>query len=336
MNIKSKLFSPSKAFTLVELLVVIAILGILVSLLLPAVQSIREAARRMQCANNIKQWGLALHNYHDSQKRLPLFADDKGFSIHAHILPFVEEGAFAETIDYTLNVWGNKSAPNTAHDEAMRFPSPLLICPSESESRVKNNTYPAVYTAYGTNYVFCVGTATGKYWNLTAGSDGPFRVTPTSLATLADGTSHTRVVSETLLGYETIPANPTKKDWQRLAVLEPFGTAPDPPTLNENIDLQGYAEAHPEALTLAHRGFPWLAGRTYATGYSSYTRPNGKAPDCWIRSGISAYNTARSQHLYGVNVGMGDGSVRFVDNNIDLSIWRAASTADSGDRGELP
>jgi prepilin-type N-terminal cleavage/methylation domain-containing protein len=329
-------------FTLVELLVVIAVIGMLIALLLPAIQAAREAARRMQCGNNLKQWGLAIHNYHAVKDQLPQSVESRGFSVHGQVLPFIEQGTFANRIEEiaanltadggTGNLWGGGSAPNAAYYPVLAELCPMLVCPTESESRRKLNTFPATYEAYGTNYVFCVGTGINHFWKQTNGSDGAFRcktdaASPlgeqdgiTSFETLTAGTSNVMMVSETLLGYETVPATVSKKNWQRLALLDTqLGAA------RSNLDLAALAAT--QTPTLSHRGFPWLSGRVYASGYASYYTPNFDAPDCWIR-GDSNYYTARSQHFGGVGVCMGDGSVSFQTSGIDPEVWRAKSTAD--------
>ncbi|MDR1140620.1 MAG: DUF1559 domain-containing protein [Planctomycetaceae bacterium] len=337
-----------QGFTLVELLVVIAIIGVLIALLLPAVQVAREAARRMWCVNNLKQWGLAIHNYHSTFEMLPRSCDQRGFSIHAIVLPYIEQGNFASNIDYTINVWGGGSAPSAAHYPVMEFPAPILMCPSESEPRKKENVFPAVYTAYGTNYVFCYGSGINYFYTQLNGSDGAFRCettnvtipasTPppnapklprptqvdsgfTSFATLIAGTSNVMIVSEALFGWGSIPSSPTKSEWKRCAFLcEDEG--------NANLDVATLALTPPATGFMSHRGFPWISGRTYATGYTSYYTPNFESPGCWIR-GDSNYYYANSSHRGGVNVCMGDGSVSFNSDNVDLKTWRIKSVADN-------
>ncbi len=118
--------SRSRGFTLVELLVVIAIIGILIALLLPAVQAAREAAKRMQCMNHLKQWGLALHNYHDAYKTFPQGSWGTGnrLAFQVMLLPYLEQGALYEQFDLGL-YYGN--APNQA---LMLESTPVHFCPS--------------------------------------------------------------------------------------------------------------------------------------------------------------------------------------------------------------
>src|SRR2546421_2638227 len=99
------------AFTLIELLVVIAIIAILISLLVPAVQKVRSAASRTQCQNNLKQIGIALHNFHSSNRCLPGGSDANGFSPHAYLLPYLEQGPIYNTIDFTQSVDNPANAP---------------------------------------------------------------------------------------------------------------------------------------------------------------------------------------------------------------------------------
>ena len=155
-------------FTLVELLVVIAIIGILIGLLLPAVQAARETARRMQCANNVKQWTLALTNYSDVQNGFPQFTSwgrsaadgkvyDTAFSIQARILPYIEQGAFMQGIDFgdydKYRVYWQKTALNSALFDKMDFPCPTLACPSEDQPRTALQPKNDGLYANGNKYV---------------------------------------------------------------------------------------------------------------------------------------------------------------------------------------
>ncbi|MBR5244281.1 MAG: DUF1559 domain-containing protein [Thermoguttaceae bacterium] len=320
-------------FTLVELLVVIAIIGILIGLLLPAVQAARETARRMQCANNVKQWTLALANYHDALNGFPQFTSwgrsaadgkvyDTAFSIQARILPYIEQGAFMLGVNFgdydNWRVYWQKTKLNEAIIEKLDFPCSTLACPSEDQPRVaKQPNHDDVY-ANGNNYVFCSGTSTGDGNNLDGGlNDGAFAWRQTSFASLTDGTSQTMVVSEARLQFATTPTAPGDNDWDRLYVLGE-GTCAD----YVEPDL---AAMKPSA-TGSHRGFPWITGRHYATGYSAYSVPNARVPSVWLRGKELTFDGASSNHPGIVVVGFADGSVRNVAETVSLDVWRAAAT----------
>jgi prepilin-type N-terminal cleavage/methylation domain-containing protein len=187
--------SPRKqtGFTLVELLVVIAIIGILVALLLPAVQAAREAARRMHCGNNLKQWGLAVHNYHDSHKTAPSGIILPGqWTFRALLLPYVEQQQLHDLIDFKhpLNCFMASTAAGADNpsDDLVE----VYFCPSDPISR-------EVYVGYlGADYIpteymgVLGGTGTSAFTN-----DGVFYVnTNTRFADITDGTSNTLMMGE--------------------------------------------------------------------------------------------------------------------------------------------
>ncbi|MBR5626942.1 MAG: DUF1559 domain-containing protein [Thermoguttaceae bacterium] len=333
-----KIQTKKQGFTLVELLVVVAIIGILTGLLLPAVQTAREAARRIQCTNNLRQWGLALQMYHDTHNLYPAFTSrdqydeskNTCFSIHARILPYIEQGNFMTGVDFhdydTWRVYWAKTMINPSLYDRLLFKCPILICPSESQPRSKKEAISPTDSA-GTNYVFCTGSGVDKKNNLDTGqNDGIFRYAQLSMSMVSDGLSHTMAVSEAPLSFASVPASPKTRDIYRLAVLEPFGN---------DVTSDSYVNLDLSALigqcTLSNRGFPWIAARHYATGYSAYSLPNAAVPGIWVRGSEITYHNAGSCHPAVTNVGMADGSVRAVSDTISLTVWRAMATAGEGE-----
>jgi prepilin-type N-terminal cleavage/methylation domain-containing protein len=203
--------SVRRGFTLVELLVVIAIIGILIALLLPAVQAAREAARRSQCTNNMKQVGLALHNYHDVHKTFPPSAiwgspnipanelgrlpDPFHHTFTTFILPYMEQTALYDTVDFNLPAWG-QSIVGTQVD-TLRCPSDSGQCKDPSDtSGIAITNYPGTM-----GFHWWHPTAVGANWNGTGGQGGElggvFNVrTPIRIADIHDGTSNTVMVIE--------------------------------------------------------------------------------------------------------------------------------------------
>ena len=342
----------SKAFTLVELLVVIAIIGVLIALLLPAVQAAREAARRMQCTNSLKQWGLALHNYHDVNTAFPRMAyrTNSGWivtghtdlSVHTRILPFIEQGHVLADFDYNQPYYtGTASTTNTylITNGYLSHTFSMLVCPSESEQKVQvrptsgpsGNPQPSS----ATTYVFCNGTGIDDFFDIyttVRPLDGLFSFRDASMATISDGTSNTLVIAETLIGMASAPSyppTPPKTAWKRMMMVDV--TASD--GTYRNVDLLASTSA--ASMWGSGRGFTWLSSRATATGFSTYLPPNAEAPDMWIRGGAgnSNYNSARSNHSGGVNTCYGDGSVHFIAQTINQDVWRAMSTTSGGETG---
>ncbi len=198
-------------FTLVELLVVIAIIGILVGLLLPAVQAAREAARRMQCSNNLKQYGLAFHNYHDTMKTFPssmyfqtpwLTARGNraqraaGFAWSASILPYIEQTSLYSNLNFAV------SAVTPQHQALLSNGMPTALCPSSPtleaiQVGAANNPVsitPPNYRFAPTNYVVCSGSFNNsQYYNnpVTQKNGAIYEDSRTKIADLTDGTSNT-------------------------------------------------------------------------------------------------------------------------------------------------
>ena len=323
----------SRAFTLVELLVVLAIIGILVALLLPAVQAAREAARRVQCTNNLRQIVLATHLYMDVTTTvppsicLPPSGGGGNWSAQARILPFIEQLNLQNLIDFRFNYSDVVNAPQHAQVTSMKIAT--FICPSETRAVARPS---GAVTHFPLNYAVNLGTwfifdaASGQT------GDGAFTVngglTP---GVYLDGMSNTIAFAEV-------------KAWSRRLSNSgqpaAFG-APIPSAPSAVVAYGGTLgdSAHTE----------WVDGKALQTGFTAVFPPNTKVPftaggviydvDFGSRGESStaasptyAAITSRSYHPGIVQVGMMDGSVRSIANAVDMSVWRAKATRD---RGEL-
>jgi prepilin-type N-terminal cleavage/methylation domain-containing protein/prepilin-type processing-associated H-X9-DG protein len=225
----TQLFHYKRAFTLVELLVVIAIIGMLIALLLPAVQSAREAARRMQCSNHQRQWGLALHNHHDIYNALPKLggAPDRNgvprapgehllhwsYSAQARLLPFIEGASLHSRIDFSQELF-IRCLLNHHHvqlnpDENLNYADLVLQifsvvrCPSDGGpyNFEINEQHGNIDFVTGGNYVVCTGSGIGTNLDVRFRTDGTFNCFEViGLESMKRGTSNTMVLSETLVG----------------------------------------------------------------------------------------------------------------------------------------
>jgi prepilin-type N-terminal cleavage/methylation domain-containing protein/prepilin-type processing-associated H-X9-DG protein len=308
-NLKSEIqntMTQRNAFTLVELLVVIAIIGILVALLLPAVQMAREAGRRANCNNNLKQIGLAMQNHHATYNAFPVARNPYPLvhSSLSRLLPFCEQANVQNLIDYSLPL----SAPVNVN--ASQQVISIFVCPSDGMS----GRVPTMLDA-GSNYVANNGSGTVAY-GLIASGDGVFTQTPQGFKDLIDGSSNTAAFSESLLGNGTATGqNP------RLEVLEIAGGGDTTPAA---CGAGGGAWS-------GKRGGKWIDGHYGNTLYNHFYTPNPAEWDCGNGSHNKGLSTARSYHPGGVNVLFCDGSVRYANNAIDLNVWRAASTRGGGE-----
>ena len=316
----SKAHSVYRGFTLVELLVVIAIIGMLIALLLPAVQAAREAARRSQCTNNLKQMALALHNYHDVKNRLPVLImarpgntnTAERFSVNIDMLPYIEQSplysAFesAESGDWAAH---QNAGATTERGILMRTRVNTLLCPSDSVDPA-----PVGLTLGWTNLVYCVGDhqlqreAQGR-------SRGVFtaRTNHKLLSAVRDGTSNTIALSEA--------RRPT--NLQDIASIDNF--SPETKTMadftaryarGEYVNPTGHATANDTGI---QRGYNWASGDLQFIGFCTVLPPNSGNFRNEDRSNQNSWTlaSASSNHTGGVNSARLDGSVGFITDSVN-------------------
>jgi prepilin-type N-terminal cleavage/methylation domain-containing protein/prepilin-type processing-associated H-X9-DG protein len=327
-------------FTLIELLVVIAIIAVLIALLLPAVQQAREAARRTQCRNNLKQLGLALHNYESTVSTFPPNLVPGGtnyrysagnWGVLAYLSPYLDQTAIYKLMNLDAPTYAptppyNIADPNNAL--AASYMTPLFLCPSDKGQSLGGgygvaSIGPANYCANqgsGLNTTVA-GVQHGSPYN----ADGVmFADSRIRIGDIIDGTSNTACMSESLLGdgAESAMGSAPPASTQRIyAYLKPYATTMDDaacasPT-NWNLDRR--------------RQFLWYSGEIRNTSYNHYYNPNDRRWDCITNSPALGYTAigwkaARSLHTGGVNLLMCDGAVRFVSENADNKTWRGLAT----------
>jgi prepilin-type N-terminal cleavage/methylation domain-containing protein/prepilin-type processing-associated H-X9-DG protein len=371
------LFSKRRAFTLIELLVVIAIIAILIGLLLPAVQKVREAAARAKCQNNLKQMGLAAHNYESGNGYLPpqfgtvLVNGQVGTndaSPQALILPYVEQASKYSQFNFNYFTWNDQPAvsglpampgvnlPARSQDVA------IYICPSDASDRERpsdDNTADTGPYQGRLNYLGCAGTTIYGLYDVSgttarAGA-GVFSLTSPrpsgqilkgiALVGIQDGTSNTALFGEVMRSTDTWPHVSGIRTNTVVILDDSVGSA---------VDSANDRDARSTPSCMAG-GQPWNSSISYAglqferplpaTTFYTHTlppnwnrntgNPNSQQYNCGTLSygacPLCMHISASSYHSGGVNIGMADGSVRFVADDITFSTWQAMGTRSAGD-----
>ena len=310
-----RLNRKSRGFTLIELLVVIAIIAILIALLLPAVQQAREAARRTQCKNNLKQLGLAMHNYHDVHLCIPI-ADVNGtstpVSAHARLLPFIEQSALYALVDFNVPYnHVNNTLPRNTELPAFRCPSDPTKLPATIGGR--NNYY---WNAGNVVVMYASGASGQPPCNGVVFHNRRIRFND-----VTDGLSNSAAMAEKLTGDGSNGISTPKVDTFRPGTYPNNAVeATDQCNAVDVTDLskQGYSNV----------GGPWLQQYHSTNQYNHILPPNGRS--CMFPPGRIA-TTANSQHTGGVQLLLCDGSVRFISENLDVNLWRSMGSIDGGE-----
>jgi hypothetical protein len=286
--------------------------------LLPAVQQAREAARRIQCRNNLKQLGLALHNYEGTHDVFP--PGRLGFplvwSAQAQLLPFVEQANLQDLFDFDAPpLTFNGAFPAAAANEAAaRTRIPLLTCPSDADA------VPESGFAGGISYPACAGSGLVNNGSINDSDGVIYSRSSVRFRDLTDGSSNTTAFGEQILG-DGVDVAPPVED-HRWRVVELPGATPT---------TVAACQAGSAPAWSGQRGAKWVNGHFADAIYNHFLPPNAKQPDCHNRSHNFALTSARSNHTGGVQTTLCDGSVRFVNEGVELAVWRGLATRRGGE-----
>jgi prepilin-type N-terminal cleavage/methylation domain-containing protein/prepilin-type processing-associated H-X9-DG protein len=346
----------NRGFTLVELLVVIAIIGVLIGLLLPAVQSARGAARRMSCSNNLRQFGLALLNYESSQGHFPptdaRTSTTAGWSLHARLLPYAEESTLADQIDFDVTPFtGSWSGMNPSAGFVDLFATPIsmLLCPSDPAPSVQQSSG---HSYGGNNYMVSFGSATadgnGKmYWVFSKPTDGiVYENSKVRIRNITDGLSKTVFASEAVrsIGDDTAfasgapPAFPYQytfngsTGWNSGTLEGPGGVTPTTGDIDGEIGAwasKSVTWRGASSAAMRGRGLSWAATTAGNSLTNGFLTPNSKIPDYVVH--WSGFFGPKSYHKGGANVLFGDGRVVLLGEQIEPAIHRELHSINGGE-----
>lgn len=322
-----------RAFTLVELLVVLGIIGLLMAMILPAVQSSRESARQTECLNKIRQVGIALQNYHTLKHVYPAGAIARAdpasagsphtsarWSALVMLLPYLEQKPVFDQLQLELPLYSGLGV-NPVHAGKISAIIPEFLCSS--------NPYDNLSFGFGpTNYAVCTGS--GSNLGSPFDTDGIFGInSATKDAHIQDGLSKTALVSESTLGTRGTFSGAT----QALAATDYAYSLVVPMDPAVCANAKQFNESNP-------RGFSWANGEYRTTLYNHYYDPNSESFDCIgnqlaggkeTRLAVHGWRAARSAHRNVVGIVMADTSTKSVPDTVDLTVWQAWSTRKGGE-----
>jgi len=349
-------FTRKLGFTLIELLVVIAIIAILIGLLLPAVQKVREAAARAKCSNNLKQMGIAIHSYHDTNGKFPCNQQQIGTNVwesvgaNYFILPYIEQAPLFNSIVIPTNapkpgfsaggagdatIWGN------VYNGPMNTKLTVFLCPS-SPPAPQRGSNPNGWDGPGCNYGWCYGSRPYSQWDGAApSSKSNGMITQTAerkMADVTDGLSQTLLASELLSGSNANSTTTAKYPYDVLYTSDGlFSFAnPDFPTQAEIDAIGSAAKSSPSGVRSNNGTMPlWYCGAQSALNTAA--PPNWKWPTAGgacCPGGATDWGNGivppRSMHTNGVNAVLGDGSVRYISNTVDLVTFQRLGNGRDG------